>query len=215
MLFSTPFPYSSDVLQSEILPEVLQLILIIGNFLNCVSIQLLFLVILYTILHTISYRNTNAFLSLTQGGYAGNAVAFKINSLLKIVDTRANKPRMNLMHFLVHVSNNLKLLRAFKQGPSKSFDQRKQSLYGFGFQVACVASVSVRFRSKEWGTRVKDRAKNDASKRTGRGSFFGSRFISRAVKTESPLLLRNQTETLATQTRCQWKRETLLKCLCT
>lgn len=62
-----------DVLQSEILPEVLQLILIIGNFLNC-------------------------------GGYAGNAVAFKINSLLKIVDTRANKPRMNLMHFLVHVA---------------------------------------------------------------------------------------------------------------
>lgn len=48
MLFSTPFLYSSDVLQSEILPEVLQLILIIGNFLNCVSIQLLFLVILYT-----------------------------------------------------------------------------------------------------------------------------------------------------------------------
>ena len=41
---------------------------------------------------------------MTQGGYAGNAVAFKINSLLKIVDTRANKPRMNLMHFLVHVS---------------------------------------------------------------------------------------------------------------
>ena len=26
--------------------------------------------------------------------------------------------------------------------------------------LACVASVSVRFRSKEWGTRVKDRAKN-------------------------------------------------------
>ena len=42
---------------------------------------------------------------MTQGGYAGNAVAFKINSLLKIVDTRANKPRMNLMHFLVHVSS--------------------------------------------------------------------------------------------------------------
>ncbi|XP_068701516.1 inverted formin-2-like isoform X1 [Montipora foliosa] len=62
-----------DILQSKILPEVLQLILIIGNFLN-------------------------------SGGYAGNAVAFKINSLLKIVDTRANKPRMNLMHFLVHVA---------------------------------------------------------------------------------------------------------------
>ena len=34
---------------------------------------------------------------------------------------------------------------------------------------ACVASVSVRFRTKEQGTRVKDRAKNGASKRAGRG----------------------------------------------
>jgi len=50
---------------------------------------------------------------MTQGGYAGNAVAFKINSLLKIVDTRANKPRMNLMHFLVHVSLQFsKIVRA-------------------------------------------------------------------------------------------------------
>ena len=62
-------------------------------------------------------------------------------------------------------------------------------------QVACVASVSVRFRSKERGTRVKDRVTNGASKRAGRGgeerketlSFFGSRFISRSVKTENPL----------------------------
>ena len=54
----------------------------------------------------------------------------------------------------------------------------------------------MRFRSKERGTRVKDRAKNDAIKRAGRGgvfflplplrplSFFGSPFISLAVKTE-------------------------------
>ena len=33
--------------------------------------------------------------------------------------------------------------------------------------LACVASVSVRFRSKERGRRVKDRAKNGASKRAG------------------------------------------------
>ena len=51
--------------------------------------------------------------------------------------------------------------------------------------VACVGSVSVRFRRKERGTRVKDREKSGASKRAG--SLFGSRFISRAVKTESPL----------------------------
>ena len=35
--------------------------------------------------------------------------------------------------------------------------------------VACVASVSVRFRRKERGTRVKDREKSGASKRAGRG----------------------------------------------
>ena len=41
--------------------------------------------------------------------------------------------------------------------------------------LAHVASFSLRFRSKERGTRVKDRAKN------------GSRLISRAKKTENPL----------------------------
>ena len=80
-----------------------------------------------------------------------------------------------------------------------------------------VASVSVRFRSKERGTRVKDRAKNGTSKRAERGwgrkegnsvsflplplpplSFFGSHFISRAAKTGLSLL-RHQMETLATQ----------------
>ena len=68
--------------------------------------------------------------------------------------------------------------------------------------LACVAIVSVRFRSKERATRVKDRAKNGASKRAGRGwaigldplplpsplfHFFGSRFISRAAETENPV----------------------------
>ena len=71
--------------------------------------------------------------------------------------------------------------------------------------LACVATVSVWFRSKERGTRVKDRAKNDANERAGRVEeerketvsflrllfppllFFVSRFICRAVKTENPL----------------------------
>ena len=34
---------------------------------------------------------------------------------------------------------------------------------------ACIASISMRLWSKELGTRVKDSAKNDASKRVGRG----------------------------------------------
>ena len=70
-------------------------------------------------------------------------------------------------------------------------------------ELACVASVSVRFRNKERRTRVKDVAKNGASKRAGRGrgrkevsflplplpplSFFGIRFISRAAKAEDPV----------------------------
>ena len=64
--------------------------------------------------------------------------------------------------------------------------------------IAWVASVSVRFRSKKRGTRVKDRAKNGASKKAEkRGrflplplpplSFFAFRFTSRAAKTEDPL----------------------------
>jgi len=39
----------------------------------------------------------------------------------------------------------------------------------FPAKIACVASVSVRFRRKERGTRVKDREKSGASKRAGRG----------------------------------------------
>ena len=43
-------------------------------------------------------------------------------------------------------------------------------------KLACVASVSVRFRSKERGTRVKDCAKEGASKRAGRA--WGRKFPS-------------------------------------
>ena len=67
--------------------------------------------------------------------------------------------------------------------------------------LACVASVSVRFKSKERGTRVKDRAKNGASKRAGRGWALVS-FLARPKPRILFLglsLLRNQTETLATQ----------------
>ncbi|XP_078138520.1 uncharacterized protein LOC139914981, partial [Centroberyx gerrardi] len=34
------------------------------------------------------------------GGYAGNAVGFKLSSLLSLADTKANKPGMNLLHFV-------------------------------------------------------------------------------------------------------------------
>nr|XP_006012099.2 PREDICTED: FH2 domain-containing protein 1-like [Latimeria chalumnae] len=38
---------------------------------------------------------------MNSGGYAGSAVGFRMASLLKLADTKANKPGMNLMHFVV------------------------------------------------------------------------------------------------------------------
>ena len=84
----------------------------------------------------------------------------------------------------------------------------------WGRIVACIASVSVRFTSKERGTRVKDRAKSGARKRSGRRwggketflppspppffNFWLWFHFSRG-QNRSLSLLRNQTETLATQ----------------
>lgn len=39
-----------------------------------------------------------------QGSYAGNAAGFKLNTLPKLLDTRANKPRMTFLHFAVEVA---------------------------------------------------------------------------------------------------------------
>ena len=91
-------------------------------------------------------------------------------------------------------------------------------------RLACVARVSVRFRSKERGTKVKDRAKNDANKRAGRSCrrfipfpppfplppsllfhFLALVLFLGRPKPKIPFpglfLLRNQTDTLATQAR--------------
>ncbi|KAF5900398.1 FH2 domain-containing protein 1-like, partial [Clarias magur] len=38
---------------------------------------------------------------MNAGGYAGSAVGFRMTSLLKLADTKANKPGMNLMHYVV------------------------------------------------------------------------------------------------------------------
>uniref|UniRef100_A0A673K355 FH2 domain-containing protein 1-like n=2 Tax=Sinocyclocheilus rhinocerous TaxID=307959 RepID=A0A673K355_9TELE len=37
---------------------------------------------------------------MNAGGYAGSAIGFRMTSLLKLVDTKANKPGMNLMHYV-------------------------------------------------------------------------------------------------------------------
>ena len=38
---------------------------------------------------------------VVQGSYAGNALGFRVTSLTKLVDTRSNKPRLTLLHYLV------------------------------------------------------------------------------------------------------------------
>lgn len=38
-----------------------------------------------------------------QGGYAGNAAGVKLSSLQKLTDIRANKPGMNLIHYVALV----------------------------------------------------------------------------------------------------------------
>lgn len=50
------------------------------------------------------FFNMTLFLSgFVQDGYAGRAIAFRMTSLLKLVDTKANKPGMNLMHYVAMV----------------------------------------------------------------------------------------------------------------
>lgn len=47
---------------------------------------------------------------LNSGGYAGNAAGVKLSSLQKLTDIRANKPGMNLIHYVA--------MQAEKRNPS-------------------------------------------------------------------------------------------------
>lgn len=49
---------------------------------------------------------------MIQGGYSANAIGFRMTSLLKLADTKANKPGMNLMHYVAKVSQGSDRSRA-------------------------------------------------------------------------------------------------------
>ncbi|XP_053559724.1 FH2 domain-containing protein 1 [Bombina bombina] len=51
-------------------------------------------------LHSILFLVLQAGNFMNAGGYAGNAAGFKLSSLLRLADTKANKPGMNLLHFV-------------------------------------------------------------------------------------------------------------------
>ncbi|GCB65699.1 hypothetical protein scyTo_0004841, partial [Scyliorhinus torazame] len=63
-------------------------------------------------LHTILRLVLKAGNHMNAGGYSGNASGFRIASLLKLADIKANKPGMNLMHFVAMAAEkkNKKLL---------------------------------------------------------------------------------------------------------
>ncbi|XP_035391656.1 FH2 domain containing 3 [Electrophorus electricus] len=51
-------------------------------------------------LHSIIHLVLKAGNYMNAGGYAGRALGFRMTSLLRLVDTKANKPGMNLMHYV-------------------------------------------------------------------------------------------------------------------
>lgn len=44
-----------------------------------------------------------------QGSYAGNAFGFRLNTISKLWETRANKPGMTLLHYIVQIVEDEKL----------------------------------------------------------------------------------------------------------
>ncbi|XP_069616107.1 FH2 domain-containing protein 1-like [Ranitomeya imitator] len=63
-------------------------------------------------LHVVIHLVLKAGNYMNAGGYAGSAMGFRMGSLLKLADTKANKPGMNLMHFVAGEAerNNRSLL---------------------------------------------------------------------------------------------------------
>ncbi|XP_073468803.1 FH2 domain-containing protein 1-like [Aquarana catesbeiana] len=67
-------------------------------------------------LHTIIHLVLKAGNYMNAGGYAGSAMGFRMGSLLKLADTKANKPGMNLMHFVVQeAEKNNRALMSFPE----------------------------------------------------------------------------------------------------
>ncbi|MGH0157820.1 UNVERIFIED_CONTAM: hypothetical protein FKN15_047810 [Acipenser sinensis] len=72
-------------------------------------------------LHAVLHLVLQAGNLMNAGGYAGNAVGFKLSSLLKLADTKANKPGMNLLHFVA-----LSAVRALEDKEKQRVELRKE-----------------------------------------------------------------------------------------
>ncbi|XP_054275159.1 inverted formin-2-like isoform X2 [Macrosteles quadrilineatus] len=76
---------------------------------------------------------------LNAGSYAGNAAGFKLNTLPKLLETRANKPRLTFLHFAVDITQknqgdmlsfteDLGGLRAVAKNPLSSLEEEVKTL---------------------------------------------------------------------------------------
>jgi hypothetical protein len=75
------------------------------------------------------------------GSYAGNAAGFKLNTLPKLLDTRANKPRMTFLHYVVQVAEtNNKDALAFIKDLSNISTICKISVEGLEVEIRQVAA---------------------------------------------------------------------------
>ena len=88
--------FITEILSSGSLKDLFYIILVIGNMINAVSCNI------YLILYCCGNR--------VQGSRSGCAYGFTINSLDNLKDTRANKPQMTFMHYVVSVSSVLTIV---------------------------------------------------------------------------------------------------------
>ncbi|GFT29620.1 FH2 domain-containing protein 1 [Trichonephila clavipes] len=98
-------------------------------------------------LHEILYMLLVAGNFLNSGGYAGDAAGFKMMSLLKIAETRANKPGINLIHYVAQeaeqkIPNLLKFpeyLPNLEEASKLSIDNLKSEITNLNNKVSKIS----------------------------------------------------------------------------
>ena len=76
-----------------------------------------------------------------QGGYAGDAAGFKIMSLLKLPEIRANKPGISLIHFVAH-QTELMSQTTGSADDADSAAERRVTLSQFHLQLPSLEEAS-------------------------------------------------------------------------
>ncbi|KFQ30641.1 FH2 domain-containing protein 1 [Mesitornis unicolor] len=97
-------------------------------------------------LHSILHLVLQAGNIMNAGGYAGNAVGFKLSSLLKLADTKANKPGMSLLHFVAleaqkkdaALLNFSEKIRSVHEAARLSIDNVEAELQSLSFKAKSV-----------------------------------------------------------------------------